>query len=409
MHITIKTIDEKTYTDYTQKHEQASFWQTPAMGKRRKHDGWTYELIGFYESEHLVGAALLFKRHILLGRYAYECYNGPILDYANAKNALTALKQYLIDHHVYSFQFNPNLTAYNHFPETNEKVEVNDYLNVKKEIEKAGFSFNRNSDHDENLLNWYYKKKLSDFNNEDELFQSFERETRRLINMSQDAFLEYEEVEVSDASRLKSLIDSTADTKHFNSRNLQYFETLYTEFKQEHDVKLVIITLNVKDYKASITSEIESIQAKINEDTEKNTKKSNNRAIQNQDVLKRLERQIDIVSDIKEDKVDVCGGLFLITPRTTTYLLGGSYNQYFTFNGPYFMQWEMMKQAYAKGNLEYDFYGTRGSFANRPAEDGVYNFKKGFNGQLVENFGYYHYDGQTLKDKLIRLLKNLRK
>ncbi|NLC34400.1 MAG: aminoacyltransferase, partial [Erysipelothrix sp.] len=135
MHITIQTIDEKTYTDYTQKHEQASFWQTPAMGKRRKHDGWTYELIGFYESEHLVGAALLFKRHILLGRYAYECYNGPILEYDNAASALAALKQYLIEHKAHSFIFNPNLTAYELDALTNIKHEVNNFNDVKANIE----------------------------------------------------------------------------------------------------------------------------------------------------------------------------------------------------------------------------------------------------------------------------------
>ncbi len=52
------------------------------------------------------------------------------------------------------------------------------------------------------------------------------------------------------------------------------------------------------------------------------------------------------------------------------------------------MQWEMMQYGLEHGFKKYNFYGIPGMPSK---EDGVYNFKRGFDGYIEELIGDYEY------------------
>lgn len=404
----VKRISESEFNEFIKGHPQHSFYQTLGFVKRRERDGWETEILGFLDNDMLSGAGLFYKRKLLFNKYKYECLGGPIIDLSKFEESVKGLKEYLDKNNVHECMINPNLIAYHHNIEENIQEETNNFSEHKSILEKNGFIFDSKSDESDAKLNWFYKKDLDKLNTEDELLESFDRETKRLVGLSLKNNLNLEDLKPGDFKRLKSLLDMTADTKSFDSRPLEYFESLFESYNQYDKARFVVVTLDVDDYKKPLIEQKNILVQKIEEDELTNTKRSLNRAQQNKDVLNAVEKKLDIIKDVKGSSIDLCGGVFLYTDQELTYTLGGSNPKYFTFNGPQFLQWNMMLDALDKGIERYNFYGTRGSFIGRADEDGVYFFKKGFNGYLIQNFGFYDYTGSGLVNGLITSIKKLK-
>lgn len=78
------------------------------------------------------------------------------------------------------------------------------------------------------------------------------------------------------------------------------------------------------------------------------------------------------------------------------------------FNAQYLIQWEMINYAVKNHYKRYNFYGITGNFDKNNKDYGMYEFKKGFNGYVIQLIGElqlpitYHY-------KLHHLLSFIRK
>lgn len=66
------------------------------------------------------------------------------------------------------------------------------------------------------------------------------------------------------------------------------------------------------------------------------------------------------------------------------YLYGGSSNEHRNLMPTYLLQWEMIKWALEKGCDTYDFGGVSGYKDKESSMYGVYRFKSGFNGEVIE-------------------------
>ncbi len=89
-----------------------------------------------------------------------------------------------------------------------------------------------------------------------------------------------------------------------------------------------------------------------------------------------------------EGKV-VAGTLAFIMGDKAWYLYGASGNQYRNVMPNYLLQWEMIRWAKENGCRMYDFRGVSGDLSEDNPLYGLYRFKKGFNGELVEFIGEY--------------------
>lgn len=87
-----------------------------------------------------------------------------------------------------------------------------------------------------------------------------------------------------------------------------------------------------------------------------------------------------------EGKV-ISAALALILGAKTWYLYGASSNQYRNVMPNYLIQWEMICWAQEQGCRVYDFRGVSGDLDENNPLYGLYRFKKGFNGDLVEFVG----------------------
>jgi lipid II:glycine glycyltransferase (peptidoglycan interpeptide bridge formation enzyme) len=83
----------------------------------------------------------------------------------------------------------------------------------------------------------------------------------------------------------------------------------------------------------------------------------------------------------------VSSTLALILGKKTWYLYGASSNEYRNVMPNYLIQWEMIRWAQERGCTVYDFRGVSGDMDESNPLYGLYRFKKGFNGDLIEFVG----------------------
>ena len=92
----------------------------------------------------------------------------------------------------------------------------------------------------------------------------------------------------------------------------------------------------------------------------------------------------------KHGDVILLGGiLFLVHGNEVLSLVGGSYEEFMEFQSAYTVHWEGCKYAIENGYKRYNFYGITGDFREENPLYGLYLFKRGYGGRVVELIGEF--------------------
>lgn len=108
------------------------------------------------------------------------------------------------------------------------------------------------------------------------------------------------------------------------------------------------------------------------------------------------------------ENLPVCGAITTNYAGKCCYVYGASDNLHREVMPNYLMQWEMIRWAVETGCQVYDFQGISGNFEEGGHMYGLYQFKRGFNGQVDELAGEFVYAYQPLKQKLVEQAMNLK-
>lgn len=87
--------------------------------------------------------------------------------------------------------------------------------------------------------------------------------------------------------------------------------------------------------------------------------------------------------------IPISAGIFIFDKDRFNYVYGGTYAEYFPFMAPYKLQEEMIKYAIEKKMNYYDFGGISGNFTPGTPEYGVYEYKRGYGGFVIEYIGEF--------------------
>lgn len=108
----------------------------------------------------------------------------------------------------------------------------------------------------------------------------------------------------------------------------------------------------------------------------------------------------------------IAGTLTIMYGKKCWYLYGASSNEHRNVMPAYLLQWEAIRWALESGCDVYDFRGVSGDMDENNPLYGIYRFKKGFNGQLVELVGELDYVFNplvyNLADKGYKVMRSLR-
>ena len=88
-------------------------------------------------------------------------------------------------------------------------------------------------------------------------------------------------------------------------------------------------------------------------------------------------------------KLTLGGLLCFMYGKEVLAFAGGSYEEFMEFQSSYSMYFEMIEYAINNGYDYYNFYGISSNLSPKDPLYGIYLFKKGFGGEVVELLGEY--------------------
>ena len=92
-----------------------------------------------------------------------------------------------------------------------------------------------------------------------------------------------------------------------------------------------------------------------------------------------------------KDIITLSGSMFMLIQPEVIYLSSGNYEEFMKFNSQYLIQWELIKYGIKNKFKKHNFYGIPENINTHPKDYGIYEFKRGFNGQVIEMIGEFTY------------------
>lgn len=397
-------LTEKEFTKFALNHPLKSFVQTTQMGEIRKSKGWNVEYLGLKDNNKLVGATLIVSLVRFLGKKEFYAPRGFLIDYNNQQLVTTFTKK-VLDYVKKNNGFKLRIDPYIVYKERNrdgEIIEGIDNSRVVSLLKKLGFTKSKTDEQ----LKWLYVLDIENKTEEDILKDMYPT-TRNIIRKTLKTNIELKELGIDELPLFEKITVDTANRRGFSSKDLDYYKQMKELFKD--DVKYVVATIDLEKY-------INTLKESLDKETDRLNKLSDVKANEGKKkeinvTINSLNKNITKAENfIKEDSktIILSGAMFITYGDEIVYLFCGNYKKYMSFQAQYFIQWQMIKYGIENHYKTYNFYGISGIFDKNDPSYGIYEFKKGFGGQVVELLGDYE-TGCGPIYKLYKFLKGLKK
>ncbi len=329
------TLTPEEFRQFAKNSPYKSFMQTPEIARLRERNGWTAYYFGVKKGEKLVAATMAVAKPTFLGKSIYYTPGGPIVDYEDTELLrffIKNLKNYMKSHNGYVLQIDP----YYELIERGRHGEVIeggfDHQKALYNLKSLGFQPMTNSSQPKYLFAMDINGRTAD-----EILMDFKRNTRNHVRKSERAGVKVRELKKKELSKFKQITAATSERRHFTDRPLSYYEQMYDLFHDRGEVKFIIA------------------EAKIN-----------------------------------GKMTPLSAAMFMTYGDEVIYLFSGSDEKYMKeYNAQYTIQWYMIKYAADHGYQKYNFYGIQGLPDPSAKDYGIYEFKKGFGGHVVELIGSF--------------------
>lgn len=373
MALTIKPISSAEHLAFVNSLPSASFLQTPAWGLVKSE--WHCESIGWFESDKLIGAALLLMRKLpKVPKWFAYLPEGPLLNWDAPPDenmlALSALVDYARNKGVFLLRIGPpvvkstwradtlksalarqNATSLTKLPPDAVNaagIELGDYL------EKSGWRPPKSEDgFGLGQPQFGYRLALAG-KTPDTLLAGFNQLWRRNLKRAAK-----EGVSVSTGSRLDlaafhEIYLETAKRDHFTPRPLSYFEQMWDVMRDEDASRINLY--------------LASWQGRL-----------------------------------------IAATIMMRVGNHAWYSYGASTTFGREARGSNAIQWQMMQDALAGGCAVYDLRGITSTLDPNDAHVGLIQFKLGTGGEAVEYLGEWDYRISNFWSLLFTLLLRIRK
>lgn len=332
-----RELTKDEFEEFTKSCPSKRYMQSVEMYERYQKNGYESYLLGVLENKKIVSAGLVFCVYKSRGGKVFSFPRGPLVDYKKDLDSfyflLTESKKFLKAKGGMLLQTSPNFLA-------NESPK-----NFNSEMKKLHFKYLGEYER----VKWIYTISFNKIKDLPEIEPKEEKTVN--INPSLDKKLE---------------------------------QTLIQSFRRDHRVKIRQAVsrhnLSVRELKP----EEYDILSKLLEESGK----FQGYRPRDQKFFKELNKAFHgkataIIAELP-DKTPVAVGFFVIHGDEVIYLFSGINRDYKQLGGQHLIQWTMIRYAYANGYKKYNFWGT-----HPEPDNGVFNFKQGFHGEIEEFVGTF--------------------
>lgn len=386
----ITKISNEDYANIVLQCDNTTFAQLSNWGKLKETTNWRQELVGFEVEGQLIGAAQILFKQLSKTRYTIAYCGGgySLLDDTYAQAANTALDKYLKSNNSILFKIDPQVeykVSKHHSDEVDTTIGDQiiasytalgfEHLGFFNEFEgmQPRHTFRINTSQD-------YKT----------TFKAMSKHTQRNIKTSR----KYKSPEIIEATleqlpMFYELLSETATRDKFSIRNYQYFEDMMKLCGDE--IRLTLLKVNLAD----LTKEIITANEKLDRDVAKLLKKekySENQLDNLQTQITTNQARLEEIAIKQAQTGDItylAGNLSINDGKNSWYLFGASASDLRFLRPPYLLMDDMIMYAIDNNLGYYDMYGVSGIFDPEHPDYGLYTYKSGFGGDLVEFIGEF--------------------
>lgn len=403
-------LSEKEYRKYWETNPLKSFLSSPEIGKLRKKNGWNVVYLGLKENNNLVAATLLVSKKRHFNRLEFYAPRGFLLDF-NDENILSIftknIKDYIKKQKGYVLRIDPYVL----YQQRNLDGEiVKDGWNNKKSVqnlEKLGYKKVQIKDMEQ--VGWMFSLNLEG-KTEKDILKEMKPNTRNTIRKASKIGTTIRELDYDELDKFQSIMEETGERKNFSIRKLDYYQDMYKLFHDKGEIKYVITELNLKEYIERLDNEQQDKKKELEKLNDAKYNDGKRKAINNEiaSIEKRKKEAIEIRKDKNKDIITLSGSMFIMIQPEIIYLSSGNYSEYMQFNSQYLIQWDMIKYGLENNFKKHNFYGIPANINLHPKDYGIYEFKRGFNGEVEELIGEYELP-ISIHYYIMKLIKKIRK
>lgn len=403
-------LSEKEYRKYWENHPLKSFLSSPEIGKLRKKNGWNVTYLGLKEDNNLVAATLLVSKKRHFNRLEFYAPRGFLLDF-NDEKILSVFTKKIRDYIKKKKGYILRIDPYVLYQQRNLDGEVVEKgWNNKKSVqnlEKLGYKKVQIKDMEQ--VGWMFSLNLEG-KTEKDILKEMKPNTRNTIRKASKIGTTIRELDYDELDKFQSIMEETGERKNFSIRKLDYYQDMYKLFHDKGEIKYVITELNLKEYIEKLKKEQKEKKNELDKLNDAKYNDGKRKAINNEiaAIEKRKKEAIEIRKKANKDVITLSGSMFIMIQPEIIYLSSGNYSEYMQFNSQYLIQWDMIKYGLENNFKKHNFYGIPANINLHPKDYGIYEFKRGFNGEVEELIGEYELP-ISIHYYIMKLIKKIRK
>ena len=427
----LKKLTKKEFKTFADKNPEITFHQTEEWANLKKVNNWDAHYIGLEDDNKKIvaGALLLSKTLPIIKKKMFYSPRGFLIDYNNKellKKFTEEIKKYAKTENAIFIKIDPFVEYQEH--DNNGDIVKNGYNNkdAVENLKSLGYKFfGFNLMQDTLQPRWMHVIETKD-RNLDDVMKDMESKTRQILRKNEKCGITTREITRDELPIFKDIMKHTSDRREFVDRPLSYYEAMWDALHDSGILKILIAEIDFNKYEKNKLEEKEEIENNLKDRIYKkeknilkmNDKKYNSSNKQDEEAIKRLEKQLEKIKELKDEYGDkeILGGiLFLIYGNEVLSLHGGSHAKLMQFQSAYTIHFEGVKMAVEGNYNRYNFYGITGDFRKENPLYGLYLFKKSFGGHVVELIGEYDlivskfwYTVYNLAFKTYHKLKNIK-
>lgn len=394
-----KEISAQQFELFTQHYNRKNFWQTKTMSEFKKSNGCGIYYVGVEQDGAIVAAAALTTYPLKFNFHAFEVSRGLCVDYENNELLdffLKEVERFARQHKGLYLRMDP------YYPAVQRDIDGNiveggfDHRSVVEHLKQKGyrhFGYTRGT-LEEYEPRWAFVLDLKDKSKE-QILKEMNQKTRNQIFSTQRKAIHVRELALDEMDIFNDMMKHTADRRHFENRDDQFY---YNQYKYLKDIMVVkVAEMNVNEYLANLNqtkqemdTELVHLQAILDEHPTNRKSLKRVKAIHNDYELN--EDNIKKAIDLKEtygDTIAMASSFFVTYGNELFYLFSAAYDKFLKFTPSVALQWDMIQYGLEHGYDRYNFYGISGYFNKQEEGFGVYQFKRGFNGYVEELIGIF--------------------
>ena len=402
-----ENITENEYEKFWNIYKNRCFLSSIEIGHLREKNSWHISYVGLKNNNKIIACAMLLfkKRHF--NKYEYYAIRGPLIDYNNY-NLLniffSELKKYIKNNNGYILRIDPYIIDYQRDIDGNiikggiNNSKIITYLN------KIGFKKNNNDEQNNLLFTLNLKNKSID-----QVLTEMKSNTRNIINKVMKSNIKIKELNYDQLHIFYDILKKTGDRKNFKIKSFNYYQNMFKVFKNK--IKFLITEIDLNENNILLKEELNNKEIELNKlsNAKYNNGKKNNIKNEIISIKKKITYNNEIIEKNKRNNIIMSSSVFIIMKPEIVYLSSGNIEKYLKFNSQYALQWEMIKYAINNGFDKYNFYGIITYDDKNNKDYGIYEFKRGFNGNVEKLIGEYELpiSKEYYFIKIIRKIKKL--